>query len=73
MGSLDGKEGAPSFELATIFLAGGKVAVVLAAVSFDSSLIPLAVVGLKVEALVSTGLVASVVVVTPNCFLSADA
>ena len=43
------------------------------AVSFDSSLIPLAVVGLKVEAFVSTGLVASVVVVgTPNCFLSAD-
>jgi hypothetical protein len=53
-------------------LLAGIGAVAVVAGSSGSALIPLAVVGLNVEALVSAGLVASVVE-APNCFLRADA
>jgi predicted small integral membrane protein len=72
VGNFDGKAGAPSFEVAAVTLLGTRGAVVVVAGSSGSALVPLAVVGLIVEALFSAGLVASVVE-APNCFLRADA
>jgi hypothetical protein len=73
VGNFDGKVGATSFEvLAAVTLLGTRGAVVVVAGSSGSALVPLAVVGLIVEALFSAGLVASVVE-APNCFLRADA
>lgn len=72
VGNFEGKVGAPSFEVAAVTLLGTRGAVVVVAGSSGSALVPLAVVGLNVEALASASLVASVVV-APNCFLRADA
>jgi hypothetical protein len=68
--------GAPSFDVApaVVLLAEGSGAVVLLPASEGSALIPLAVDGLSVEALLSNVFVASVVDVagTPSCFLRLD-